>query len=120
MKKALTLLCGLMIAAIAVWAVPRDINKDVPGIEKSIQMKVEVIKNQVIHVVTIANHGDSPGRAVQPYSFIILEQPAEENSTNKQQYSFSWRSRNFIESTNKLTKIKLTQHRIPRQIGFRC
>lgn len=120
MKKALTLLCGLMIAAIAVWAVPRDVKKDVPGIEKSIQMKIEVIKNQVIHVVTITNHGESPGRAVQSYLFIITEQPAEENSTSTPQYSFSWRSRNFIENTNKLTKITLTLHRVSRQSGLRC
>lgn len=121
MKKALTLLFGLMIAAIAVWAVPRDVKKDLPGIEKSIQMKIEVVKSQVTQIVAITEQGESPGQLVQHnYSFNILEQVAEDQIAAPIDYPYTWRTQNIPESNKTLAEIKLTWHRDAKQFTVRC
>lgn len=122
MKKSLTMLFGLMIAALAVMAVPRDVKNDLPGIEKAVQMKIEVVKNQVINVMAIIEQGESPGQSVQHnYLFNIREQVAEEQIALPVDYPYTnWRLRNYFESNKNLAEIKLTYSKISRQFNARC
>jgi len=121
MKKFLTLVFGLMIATVAVWAIPRDVKKDLPGIEKSIKMKIEVVKANTVALVAINDQGESPGQfAEKIYSINFIDQVAEEIIAQPIDYSYSWRPQNYSDSNKNLAKIKLFQHKISRQLLLRC
>lgn len=121
MKKLLTLILGFMIAGLAAWAVPREVKKDFPGIEKSIKLKIEIVKVNVVAIATIVEQGESPGQPTQNiYSINKIDQFAEENIALPIDYPYSWQTQNYSTKQIQIAEIKLTANKTLRQLKFRC
>ena len=107
MKKAL-ILFGLLTACIAVWAIPKDVNKVFQGIEKQIHMKIETVEVNVMDIISVQAQDESPGVLIaSPVKTSEIFVAEKVRTIGLMNYPFSWRAIDKLFYSDQLTRIKL-------------